>query len=81
MVRSPEFILLAWVEHSDFPNGLEITGGPRGMKPWSPQRVGSRKQDAEKIQRANRETMDKDIKEKELALKHHQDQGAKGLRG
>lgn len=31
------------------------------------------KQDAEKIQRANRETMDRDIKEKELAFKHHQE--------
>ncbi|CAK9099589.1 Cilia- and flagella-associated protein 57 (WD repeat-containing protein 65) [Durusdinium trenchii] len=31
------------------------------------------KQDAEKIQRANRETMDRDIKEKEMAFKQHQE--------
>eukprot|EP00435_Cladocopium_sp_Y103_P050406 s503_g15.t1 len=37
------------------------------------------KQDAEKIQRANRETMDRDIKEKELAFKHHQDPGRETL--
>ncbi|CAJ1399359.1 unnamed protein product [Effrenium voratum] len=31
------------------------------------------KQDAEKIQRVNRETMDRIIKEKEMAFKHHQE--------
>ncbi|CAE7715005.1 CFAP57, partial [Symbiodinium pilosum] len=35
--------------------------------------IDQMKQDAEKIQRANRDTMDRIIKEKEVAFKHHQE--------
>ena len=70
--QTPKFINLAWV-FRDFPNGLEITGRTLEECNHRSNRVGPRKQDAEKIQRANRETMDRDIKEKELAFKHHQD--------